>query len=66
MSSASNADFPKGVAAPAIRALTAAGYTRLEQLADVPVADLKQLHGMGPKALTLLQKGLEQRGLSLR
>jgi len=58
-------DFPKGVGAPATRALHAAGYADLEQLANVPAAELKKLHGMGPKALSVLQEALEARGLSL-
>jgi hypothetical protein len=57
--------FPKGIAAPAVRALNGAGYTELRQLAGVPVAELKRLHGMGPKALRLLAEALEERGLSL-
>jgi predicted flap endonuclease-1-like 5' DNA nuclease len=57
--------FPKGIGAPATRALTGAGYTDLKQLAGVPAAELKRLHGMGPKALRLLQEALEQQGLSL-
>jgi hypothetical protein len=60
-----NVDFPKGVGAPARRALAGAGYTELTQLAGVPLAELKGLHGMGPKALRILQEALEQRGLSL-
>ncbi len=58
-------DFPAGVSAPATRALVAAGYTELEQLNGVPVTDLQQLHGMGPKALRVLQEALEEIGLSL-
>jgi uncharacterized protein YdhG (YjbR/CyaY superfamily) len=57
--------FPRGMGAPATRALTAAGYTDLRQLAGVPVADLRRLHGMGPKALARLQEALDQEGLSL-
>jgi len=34
-------------------------------LAGVPAGELKRLHGMGPKALRLLQEALEQQGLSL-
>jgi hypothetical protein len=59
------ADFPKGIGAPATRALVAAGYSRLGQLAGVPVAELKTLHGMGPKALRVLQEALEEEGSSL-
>lgn len=59
------AAWPKGVSAPAIRALTAAGYTGLCQLDGVPAAELARLHGMGPKALRLLREALEVQGLSL-
>jgi hypothetical protein len=57
--------WPKGIGAPATRALTLAGYTELTQLAGVPAAELKRLHGMGPKALGILQNALEAQGLSL-
>jgi hypothetical protein len=57
--------LPKNIAAPATRALAAAGYTRLTQLANVPVAELKQLHGVGPRGLARLQDALDQQGLSL-
>ena len=60
-----DAGFPKGLAAPARRALAAAGYSDLTQLAGVPVSTLKQLHGMGPKALRLLQEAMKEQGLSL-
>jgi hypothetical protein len=62
---AADQTLPRNIGAPATRALTAAGYTHLSQLADVPVAELKKLHGVGPKALRLLQEALEQQGLSL-
>ena len=57
--------LPRGIGAPATRALTAAGYTELSQLAGVPAAELAKLHGVGPKALRLLQEALQERGLSL-
>ena len=59
------AGLPRSVGAPATRALTAAGYTELGQLADVPAAELAKLHGVGPKALRLLQEALHERGMSL-
>ncbi|MDQ6674187.1 MAG: DNA-binding protein [Chloroflexota bacterium] len=65
MSGVSESDFPKGLSAPALRALTAAGYTQLRQLAGVPASELKRLHGMGPKTLTQLQEALEKQGMSL-
>jgi hypothetical protein len=57
--------LPGNIGAPATRALTAAGYTELGQLAGVPAADLRKLHGVGPKALRLLQEALERQGMSL-
>ena len=59
------AGLPRSIGAPATRALTAAGYTELGQLADVPAAELAKLHGVGPKALRLLQEALKERGMSL-
>jgi hypothetical protein len=57
--------LPGNIGAPATRALTAAGYTELGQLANVPATELKKLHGVGPKALRLLQEALAQQGQSL-
>jgi hypothetical protein len=57
-------DFPK-IGAPATRALLGAGYTSLRQLAGVSRSELAALHGMGPKALGILQAALEEQGLSL-
>jgi predicted flap endonuclease-1-like 5' DNA nuclease len=57
--------LPRGIGAPATRALTAAGYTELSQLAGVPATELAKLHGVGPKALRLLQEALHDQGMSL-
>ena len=57
--------LPTGLGAPATRALLAAGYTDLGQLAGVPEAELARLHGVGPKALARLRAALEAKGLSL-
>jgi len=58
-------DLPK-VSAPALRALTAAGYTRLEHLTEVTESELLKLHGMGPKAVRILRDALAERNLSFR
>jgi uncharacterized protein YdhG (YjbR/CyaY superfamily) len=58
-------DFPK-IGAPAIRALEAAGYSRLKQLTKVSEAEIGQLHGMGPKALVILRETLKEKGLSFK
>lgn len=57
-------DLPAGLAQPARRALAGAGYTRLEQLTQVTEAEVAQLHGIGPKALSLLRGALAAQGLS--
>lgn len=57
-------DLPEGLAAPARRALAAAGYSRLEQLAAVRENDIRRLHGIGPNALAKLRAALHARGLS--
>lgn len=44
----------------------AAGYVRVDQLADVKEADLVKLHGMGPTAIDVLRAALKERGLSFR
>jgi predicted flap endonuclease-1-like 5' DNA nuclease len=59
-----SSEFPAGVAAPAIRALNGAGYTRLDQLTRATEAEVKRLHGMGPKALDALREALKAQGKS--
>lgn len=56
-------NIPTHLAAPARRALAGAGYTRLEQIADITEHELSQLHGMGPKALSQLRIALAEYGL---
>ena len=46
------------------RALVAAGYWRMEQLAEISEAKVKQLHGIGPNALEQLRHALAAKGLS--
>jgi hypothetical protein len=59
-------DLPAGLAAPARRALSGAGYTRLEQFTRVTEEEVLKLHGMGPKAMGQLREALAARGLSFR
>lgn len=56
--------LPK-IGAPATRALHSAGYTELRQLEGVRRSDLAELHGMGPKALGIIQDALTEHGLGL-
>ncbi len=57
-------DLPMGLSRPARRALVEAGYWRLEQLTEPSEAEVKQLHGVGPKALDQLRRALSTNGLS--
>lgn len=57
-------DLLAGMGQPALQALNAAGYTRLDQLTTIKAADLLKLHGVGPKALGVIRKALDARGLS--
>ena len=59
-------ELPPGLGAPAERAFAQAGYTRLEQLAEVTEKDLLRLHGVGPRSIRLLRAALDDRGLSFR
>src|SRR5574338_225343 len=57
-------DLPKGLSAPARRALAQAGCTNLEQVSNFSQAELKKLHGMGPKALDQLRSALAENGMA--
>jgi predicted flap endonuclease-1-like 5' DNA nuclease len=60
------ADGLPPIGAPASRALATAGIGRLDQLTTVSEAELRALHGVGPKAVRLLREALARRGLSFR
>jgi DNA-directed RNA polymerase alpha subunit len=60
-----DSDLPARLSEPARRALAGAGYHRLDQLTAVTEAELKRLHGMGPRGLDLLRAALAARGLAL-
>ena len=54
--------WPRGLTAPAIRALESAGFDGLESLGGAPLARIAALHGVGPASITLLSAALEQAG----
>ena len=53
------------IGAPASRGLAAAGFTALRQLAGMRRQELARLHGVGPKALDLIEAALNEHGLEL-
>lgn len=57
--------LPK-IGAPATRALQAAGITTLSQVARRSEKELLAIHGVGPKAVRILNDALAERGKALR
>jgi L-threonylcarbamoyladenylate synthase len=55
-------DLPHGLGRPAIRALARAGLVRIDQFGEVREADLRRMHGVGPKAIDGLRDALAGRG----
>lgn len=61
----SDFDLPN-IGAPATRALASIGITRLEQIGDRSETELLALHGVGPRAIRILNEALAARGHSMR
>jgi hypothetical protein len=57
--------LPK-LAAPAQRALTAAGITCLEDLSQWAEDDVARLHGIGPNALKALKESLNAKKIKYK
>jgi hypothetical protein len=57
--------FPKAIGQPATRAFRAAGYSNYDELVGVPREELAQLHGVGPRALRILDEIFAEQGKSL-
>jgi hypothetical protein len=56
--------IPENIGKPALRALHGEGYQTLHDLSRVSAAELLELHGVGPKAIRLLEAALAEQGLS--
>lgn len=54
-------DLPKAIGKPATRALANAGITTLDQVAELTDAQLRALHGVGPKAVRILREASRAR-----
>ncbi|MGY1812867.1 DNA-binding protein [Blastococcus sp. SYSU D00820] len=54
-----------GIGRPATGALAAIGITTLDQLAGRSRRELLALHGVGPKAVRVIEAALAERGLGL-
>ncbi|TGL60504.1 RNA polymerase [Leptospira sarikeiensis] len=55
-------NFPKGLAAPALRALANHGIHSLQQLSKYSKKEIAELHGIGKNAILLLRKSLKEIG----
>ena len=64
--SSSDLSLPLRIGRPALRALGAAGVSSLTDLADLREVDLLHLHGVGPRAVSILREALAEVGLALR
>jgi DNA-directed RNA polymerase alpha subunit len=58
-------DLPN-IGKPATRALTNAGYLQLTQLTQVTESEILKLHGVGPKAVRILNDALKEKDLKFR
>ena len=56
-------NLPVGIPKPALRALEAAGFKNLTDLTRVSEEELLKLHGMGPKAVSIIVAALKTQGL---
>lgn len=57
-------DLPLRLSNPAKRALSQAGYFKLEQFTQLQEKEVLKLHGMGPKAIELIRQALAESGKS--
>ncbi len=57
-------NLPPGISAPARRALASADIETLEQCTTRTESELLKLHGMGPKAMSIIRSALTGNGLS--
>ncbi len=64
MSEQARTEFPHGLGKVATRELAGNGYTRYDQLTTVSASALLRIHGVGPKAIRILEEELAARGLS--
>ena len=55
-------DLPRSIGNPATRALVGAGITTLDQVAERTTAELLALHGVGPRAIRILEEALAAKG----
>jgi len=60
-----SSELPRAIGRPADAALVANGITTLDQVATMTEQQLLALHGVGPKAISILQRELAATGRRL-
>ncbi|MDV7088545.1 helix-hairpin-helix domain-containing protein [Rhodococcus opacus] len=60
---AGQTEFPATMGKVSRRELASHGYTRFDQLTTVTAKELSKIHGVGPKAIRILEEELAERGL---
>ncbi|QDQ93200.1 hypothetical protein FND50_22305 [Rhodococcus sp. WB9] len=60
---AGHTEFPASMGKVSRRELASHGYTRFDQLTTVTALELSKIHGVGPKAIRILEEELAERGL---
>lgn len=55
-------DLPKAIGRPATQALVSVGITNLDQVGELTEAELRNMHGVGPKAVRVLTEALHASG----
>jgi len=63
---AAGTSLPRGIGAPATRALREVGVTTLEQVTAYSEAELAAIHGVGPVAVTRLREAMAEQGTGFR
>ena len=58
--------IPTTIGRPALRALHGAGLRTLKDVAELTERELLDLHGVGPRAITMLRVALGEQGLRFR
>jgi predicted flap endonuclease-1-like 5' DNA nuclease len=59
-------DYPRSIGKVAARELARSGYTRFEDLTHASKKTLLAIHGVGPKAIQILDEELRRRGLRFK
>ncbi|HEY5845700.1 MAG TPA: hypothetical protein VIT42_02805 [Microlunatus sp.] len=63
---AESSEFTAAIGKVARRELALHGLTRYDQLSEFTAAEVLRIHGVGPKAVRLLDAELTARGLAFR